>query len=279
VIPLESSKQVSQALDDFINNDNASIANLNARLVGSLPGAALGPLTGALSKLFDKAKKSGAGSELLSSMKTRFKENGIIQKTKETVKQGASPIVKLSGKELDEFSGIDLKNDVKQLRKAAVDYYNVNLLGTKINNPRLGDIEFTVRGRKKFKATSANPDKIKLLPAVSEFIKKAKIVASEADPTGKYKKIHWLTGKIQSEGKFKEIVLSIKENSNGKLFYNVNENNIPRKKSLGLSGKQARDQGSPVNDLIGRIIDDGSNVNLFFLAPLPVSVDNSNKKE
>jgi len=276
MVPLESTKQVSRALEDFINNDNATIEDLNARLVGSLPGAALGPLTEGLGKIFTAAKKSGTGSELLSSMKTRFNENSAVQKTRKAVKADTSSVIKLTGKELDEFSGMDLKNDVKSLRKSAVDYYNAKLLGTKVNNPQLGDIQFTIKGRKKFKTTSANPDKIKLLPAVPKFIKKAKIIASEDDPTGKYKKIHWLTGKIQTKDKFKEIVVSIKEDSRGKLFYNVNENNIPRKKSLGLSEKQARGQGSPVKDLLRRIIDDGSNVNLFFLTPLPLIAEKQN---
>jgi len=236
---------------------------------------------GATTKAVRNVKKSGAGSELLSSMKTRFKENGIVKITKEAVQLDASPIVKLSGKELDKFSGIDLKNDVKQLRKAAVDYYNSKLLGTKINNPVLGDIEFTKRGRDKFKSSSARSDKIKLLPIAPDLIKKAKLVDIEKLPstTKGFRFLYFVKGTVKIGGKEKEVAIALQESNSGKLFYNINYKIEGLKKNPNLSEIQAQGRGSPVNDLVNRIIDDGSNVNLFFLAPLPVIAANSDNKK
>ena len=202
----------------------------------------------------------------------------LIRLGKKIKRLDVSSAVKLSGEELEKFSGVKLNNDVKKLRKAAVDYYNKNLLGTKVKNPDFGEVTFTARGRNKFKATSADAEKIKLLPAVPEMIKKGSIISSEPSKRQGFKAMHWVSSKVEVKGETRDVVISVLEDGNGKFFYNVNRTDSLKRKSLQLSEEQARVEGSSVNDLENRIIDDGSNVNIFFIAPLPLIAGKENKK-
>ena len=74
MIPGEKAQEVSQIVSDFVTNDNASVEDFNARLVGALPGAILGPVVGGLGTLVRMAKNSGAGQDILTTMKSRFDE-------------------------------------------------------------------------------------------------------------------------------------------------------------------------------------------------------------
>lgn len=59
LISPEAADEVSAALEDFITSDNATIEDLNSRLVGAMPGAILGPLVDGLGKLAVMAKDAG----------------------------------------------------------------------------------------------------------------------------------------------------------------------------------------------------------------------------
>jgi len=84
---------------------------------------------------------------------------------------------------------------------------------------------------------------------------------------------------VKIGGKEKEVAIALQESNSGKLFYNINYKIEGLKKNPNLSEIQAQGRGSPVKDHMKRVIDDGSNVNLFFLASLPVIAANSDNKK
>ncbi len=72
MIPGEQAEGLSLAIEEFITSDDATIEDLNSRIVGALPGAILSPAIDGLGKLVVAAKNSGAAQELLTSMKARW---------------------------------------------------------------------------------------------------------------------------------------------------------------------------------------------------------------
>jgi len=75
MIPLEQMPAVTKAMTDFITSEDGTIDELNARLVGSVPGLVLGPAVEALGKLIVAAKKAGMPvvQDLIATMVERYK--------------------------------------------------------------------------------------------------------------------------------------------------------------------------------------------------------------
>jgi hypothetical protein len=74
MIPGDKAQEISQIVSDFVTSDNATIQDLNSRLVGALPGAVLGPLVNGLGSLVVMAKNSGAAQDIVTMISSRWAE-------------------------------------------------------------------------------------------------------------------------------------------------------------------------------------------------------------
>jgi hypothetical protein len=74
MIPGDKAQEISQIVSDFVTSDNATIQDLNSRLVGALPGAVLGPLVNGLGSLVAMAKNSGAAQDIVTMISSRWAE-------------------------------------------------------------------------------------------------------------------------------------------------------------------------------------------------------------
>jgi hypothetical protein len=114
--------------------------------------------------------------------------------------------------------------DIKSLRAAAGDFYAQKLAGTTVHNPALGDVEFTKRGMKKMLATSANPDKLKLVAALPDLLSNGELVRSQdnkyPDTHKNIVRYHWLRGEVTLDGKPVTVEVNVEEHRDGKLYYN-----------------------------------------------------------
>ena len=129
-------------------------------------------------------------------------------------------IVKITGKE---FGGYTDSND---LRRKAYKYFQDNLQGQYVQHPTLGKIKFIRRGIDKLKSTSADIDKLKLVPKIKEIIETSQFLRSETPkkPHGDIVKFHYLSNSVNLEGKNIDVFISIAEDNEGNFFYNINKN-------------------------------------------------------
>lgn len=128
-------------------------------------------------------------------------------------------IVKITGKE---FGGYTDSND---LRRKAYKYFQDNLQGQYVQHPTLGKIKFIRRGIDKLKSTSADIDKLKLVPKIKEIIETSLFLRSETPkkPHGNIVKFHYLSNSVNLEGKNIDVFISIAEDNEGNFFYNINK--------------------------------------------------------
>lgn len=128
-------------------------------------------------------------------------------------------IVKITGKE---FGGYTDSND---LRRKAYKYFQDNLQGQYVQHPTLGKIKFIRRGIDKLKSTSADIDKLKLVPKIKEIIETSQFLRSETPkkPHGNIVKFHYLSNSVNLEGKNIDVFISIAEDNEGNFFYNINK--------------------------------------------------------
>ena len=145
-----------------------------------------------------------------------------IRTATEAANEGATlfqgePVVTLTGDELGDWGG-----DIKKLRTAAIDYFAHRLKGLTVHNPALGPIQIT-GGRKAF-SSSANPDKLKLFPALPDVLASARLMSSEAParPSANVRAYHFLEAPVSLEGAVVRVGITVREDNNGRLYYNHN---------------------------------------------------------
>lgn len=113
--------------------------------------------------------------------------------------------------------------DIKKLRKAAAEYYDKNLLGTKVIHPKLGEIEFRKRSLRKAISSSANEKKLLVFPQLPEIISKAKLKLTEENRNPKetnIKTYYRIESPIKLNNENGIVNVLIKEDDKGKLYYN-----------------------------------------------------------
>lgn len=127
--------------------------------------------------------------------------------------------IKISGNELGEIK------DTNNLRRKAYKYFQENLQGNYASHPVLGKIKFIRKGIDKVKSTSADIDKLKLVPKIKDIIETAAYLRSETPkkPHGNIVKFHYLSNSVNLEGKNIDVFISIAEDNEGNFFYNINK--------------------------------------------------------
>lgn len=127
--------------------------------------------------------------------------------------------IKISGNELGEIK------DTNDLRRKAYKYFQENLQGNYASHPVLGKIKFIRKGIDKVKSTSADIDKLKLVPKIKDIIETATYLRSETPekPHGNIVKFHYLSNSVNLEGKNIDVFISIAEDNERNFFYNINK--------------------------------------------------------
>jgi hypothetical protein len=174
---------------------------------------------------------------------------------------GVESAITLTGQELGEFG-----DDTKALRKTAIAWYQDNLQGRPATHPTLGEVRFTKKGRDEVKSFSADPDKLKLVPALREIIERGEHVRTEpidhprADGVVAF---HIIEADIALAGAPLRVMVDVGVDENGNLFYDLfkdaaahEERKNARRSNLEPKSRPSAGAGG-VSASLAPILDDG----------------------
>lgn len=136
-------------------------------------------------------------------------------------RQKTSPVLELKGSEI-----APLDASLDNLRVSAKDWYDANLRGLEVTNAQSGlKVEFV--GSRKAIATSANPDKLRLFPAIKAVIINGHMSdLIPVDPNrAKGQNIRgyrWITAAVKLGDNVVDVGVTLREDNNGRLYYNHN---------------------------------------------------------
>ena len=171
-------------------------------------------------------------------------------------------IVRLTGKELGET------DDIKDLRKAAVDHYVRELQGRRVVRPGFGEVEFTGKGLDKFKSTSANRTKLRLLPAVPGVIERGQLdreVHLDKPRKDGVVAFYYFSGRVDLAGRPVVLDVTVLEDQAGRKFWNANTDadaeKARRRPKQTISGSEPSSEGGGTT-LNQNISPDTGDVNL-----------------
>jgi hypothetical protein len=136
--------------------------------------------------------------------------------------QGAllqGPVATLTGEEI-----APLTTDLVSLRTAAIDYYRRELQRGQPAHTVIGDVTFAKRGRQKLEHTRANPDKLRLVPAIRALLEKGRY--DGRTPVDKPRKdgivaFHWFEADVELQGQMRRVGVNVYEDAQGNKFYNL----------------------------------------------------------
>lgn len=132
----------------------------------------------------------------------------------------ASASVTINGDELGAYK------DIKELRAKAIQWYRDNLQGKEADNPVLGKVLFSNKGKKEFGHFSANPNKLKMVIALKKILDTSRDVKTE-DLHKKRKdgavRFHRVAGKVKigTEKESTSVNVLVWEDRNGNKFYDL----------------------------------------------------------
>lgn len=137
-------------------------------------------------------------------------------KPKTLKQQKVKTVQTLTGKELAPFN-----SSIEELREKASRYYQKELNGKSFENHKLGLIKFSDNAGKKPLSFSGNPEKLRVVPALKEIIKKGEPSKPEPD---RYKRpnvkaVYTIKANVLLNGKDVSVGVNIREDNNGKLYY------------------------------------------------------------
>ncbi len=182
--------------------------------------------------------------------------------------QQRAPVAKISGEEIAPKDA-----DIKTLRDAARKYYADNLRGKKVFNAAL-DKEIEFRSAKKAFATSANPEKLRLFSALRDVIENGSLVESTApkdvaaEPSTKA--YHFLEAPIQTPDGVRTVGVTIREDSNGHLYYNhapIEEIRTPGAPASAYNDGLYGAQGEEGKTLKQSLAQSGDDINISLSQP------------
>lgn len=182
----------------------------------------------------------------------------------------AAPVATLTG---DEFAAGE--TDIKALRAAAIEYYTRELQHGRrqVERPGFGVVTFTDTGKREVKNTSANPEKLRLIPAIAAIIERG-TYEGRAEP---YKlrrpqvvAYHYFSGMVQLGDRLVPAGVTVEEHRDGHLFYNINPDPqalLAKKKARDGTASQTRASEPPEggDTLTQSIGPEGGDVNLEIL--------------
>lgn len=129
------------------------------------------------------------------------------------------------GSKTIELKGEELGSTDDEIRENGLKYFKENYQGKKFDNPELKGILFSNRGIKKFYASSADINKIKVIPALKDIIEKGKYQGSEDLSHPRQDgiiKFHRINHDVSINGHKENMSVLIGEDRDGNRFYNLN---------------------------------------------------------
>ncbi|WP_284945347.1 hypothetical protein [Acidisoma cladoniae] len=161
--------------------------------------------------------KKASNAEIKAALEQQRTEQAA-ESGRQYTQTAVEPVARITGEEI-----APREADVGSLRKAARNFYDQQLRGTTVRSEALGrDVEF--RGSRKAFSASANPDKLRLFAALRDVIAHGAIHDSAsardqgAEPSTKA--YHFLTAPVEMGGKLARVGVTLREDSNGHLYYN-----------------------------------------------------------
>lgn len=199
-----------------------------------------------------------------------FDTGGNIQRSRGSRTQlRDGTVATLTGAELGEFG-----SDVRALRKAAIRWYQENLQhGEPARHPTLGEVRFTKKGRDEVERFSADPDKLKLVPALRQIVELGEFVRTEPLDHARADGIvafHIIAADVSLDGVEMRAQVDVAEDAFGRLFYDLFPNAVEhakKKAARGTPGRQNPSSGAAGGDvsasLSASIPDDGLNIKII----------------
>jgi hypothetical protein len=156
------------------------------------------------------------------------------------------PVAAVKGDELGP-AGELTREQLGALREAAREVWLKDIRGTTVEHPTLGKIYFSRSGEGEFFTYSADPDKLRLVPALKEIVRgaehKGTTPHTPRGPGDNVKAYHWLEADVTIGGKPRRVGITVFEDRHGNKFYNLTTNVI---------GGDAKGKGAKVADTEGR---------------------------
>lgn len=175
-------------------------------------------------------------------------------------------VITLTGQELGQFG-----TDTAALRTTTIDWYQRKLQGTAVQHPSLGEIRFTKKGRDEVERFSADPEKLRLIPALRSLIEKGHHVRTE-DPKHTRRdgivRFHVIHAEAQLAQSALTVELLIGEDARGNLFYDLIKDPGPKTRNApdglpGAESKAIRGAGDVSASFTSSIGDDGLNIKII----------------
>lgn len=131
------------------------------------------------------------------------------------------PVTVLTGKEFGK--GLN----IRQLQKAARDWYRENLSGTHVTMDQTGwDIQFTNASAKKTTFTP-HAELLRIIPALKEILAKGRVVETEDYKGTKkdFRAVHKIAATVEVGGKVQDVIVTVREHKNGHFQYTLSRDN------------------------------------------------------
>ncbi len=156
--------------------------------------------------------------------------------------QGGDVVATLTG---EEFAAGE--TDLTALRRAAIAYYTRELQHgiRSVERPGFGVVVFSTTGKKKFKSTSANADKLRLVPAIPNIIAHGDYegraeVARRPDGIVAF---HYFGGDVRLGERVVRVGVTVAEDDQGNKFYNLNPDPEALRKRPAQAVPQIQERG------------------------------------
>lgn len=219
-----------------------------------------------------------------STLVERLKELRRPERSRARARQGM--LQHKNGIQIDgSMLGVPEGSDIREYIKAAKKYHDQlkkeSENGKPVIQPQLNKpVRFSSKGWRKNQSAGANPDKWKLFPKLREIIENSTLIHTEEvskSRRDKFIRFHWLECQVNFEGKPRLVGLTLAEDSDGNLFYNLNadvgawqknndSSNLPAQSMAGESESLYQDaSASNVSNI--RTKPDGVNLHILPQGP------------
>jgi hypothetical protein len=164
--------------------------------------------------------------------------------------------------------------DIKVLREASLGFYRTALQARSIVSPDLGPITFAGRGLRDMKYASANPDKLRLVAALSDILRKGRLIKSEPERKGKANVVayHTIAAPVQIGERMMHVEVVVEQRNDGKIYYShfVGKDEASLRAARAPGDKPGTDrtgEAPVVNDGIDISNPSDDNVNIVLVDP------------
>ena len=143
----------------------------------------------------------------------------------ENIEQYNEKTITITEKEIKKYFGT--YKDIKKLREIAIKYFADNIQGKYFDIGKYKNIRISRNARDRYKKYSFDERKLLIIPKLLEILKTSKYKIS-SNPykvrKDRIKKFYYFTNKIILMKKVYEVYITIGEDENGNLFYDLDKN-------------------------------------------------------